>query len=51
MEISDGNESLSSELNTDGSSGSSDSDIAKDDFWCGDVGEPKYNEEIDGFFR
>ena len=30
MEISDGNENLSSEINTDGSSESSDSSIAKD---------------------
>ena len=44
MEISDGIESISSEINTDGSSESGDSDITKDDFSCGYVREPEYNE-------
>ena len=45
MEISDGNGSLSSEINTGGSSESVDSDITKDDFLYGYAGEPKYKEE------
>ena len=45
MEISDGSKSLSSEINTDGSSGSYDSDVNKDDFSCGYVGELEYNKE------
>ena len=44
MEISDAIESISSEINTDGSSESGDSDITKDDFSCGYVREPEYNE-------
>ena len=47
MEIPDGSKSLSSEINTDGSSGSYDSDVTKDDFSCGYVGELKYkNDEL-----
>ena len=47
MEIPDGSESLSSEINTDGSSGSYDSDVTKDHFSCGYVGELKYkNDEL-----
>ena len=45
MEISDGRESLSSEINTDGSFHSGDSDISKDDFLFGYVGEPEYKQE------
>ena len=45
MEIPDGSKSLSSEINTDGSSGSYDSDVTKDDFSCGYVGELEYKKE------
>ena len=45
MEISNGSESLSSEINTDCSSESGNSDITKDDFSCGYVGEPEYIKE------
>lgn len=46
IEISDECESLSSEINTDDSFESGDSDITKDDFSCGYIGEPEYNEEL-----
>ena len=46
MEIPHGSESLSSEINTDDSFESGDSDITKDDFSCGYIGEPEYNEEL-----
>lgn len=45
MEISDGSESLSSKINTDGSFESGDSNISKDDLSSGYVWEPEYNEE------
>ena len=45
MEISDGHESLSSEINTDGSFETGDSDVTKDDFSFGYFGEPEYIEE------
>ena len=45
MEISDGSESLSTEVNTDGSSESCNSYITKDYFSCGYVGKPEYDQE------
>ena len=45
MEISDGSESLSSEVNTGGSSESCNSDITKDYFSCSYIGEPEYDQE------
>ena len=45
MEIFDGSESLSFEINADSSFENGDSDISKDAFSCGYVGEPEYNEE------
>ena len=44
-EISDGHESLFSEISTDGSFESSDSDISKDDFLFDHVGELEYKVE------
>ena len=45
MEISDRTKSLSSEINTDSSSESGDSNITENNFWCGYVGEPEYDKE------
>lgn len=45
MEISDGSESLSSKINTDGSFESGDSNISKDDFSFGYATEAEYKEE------
>ena len=45
MVISDGCENLFSEINTDASFESDDSNISKDDFLFGYAGEPKYKEE------
>ena len=45
MEISDGHESLFSEVSTDGSFESGDSDVSKDDFLFDHVGEPEYKAE------
>ena len=45
MEISDGHECLFSEISTDGSFESGDSDISKDDFLFDHIGEPEYKAE------
>ena len=45
MEISDGRESLSPEINTDSSFESGYSDISKVDFSFGSAGKPEYKEE------
>ena len=46
MKISDGSESyLSTEINTNGSSKSDDSNINKDNFSCGYVGGREYNKD------
>lgn len=46
MEIYDGHERFSSEINTDSSFKSGDFDISKDDFSFGYAREPGYKEEL-----